>query len=223
MSEPSSLTKAIQAIAGLPLSRVMIVAAILTAAYYFMLYDDGAAIITRIEGAKIQLETENKKKIETQKVLKKEQQMKADVELFANKFEEIKARIPVEFSEAELRAIVNQYSTRNSLKTTRTERRPLATTPTAAAAAAASGENLVEQVVLGYEFEGSYVNIAKFVSEISSLEKIIKVGDFNLNLIPAAPNSVKARTYELAFKATIIGYKQSLEALKAVAPKKAVQ
>lgn len=221
MSEPSAVTRGLQAIGSLPLSRVVMVAVFLTAAYYFMIYDDGSAIVTRIEAAKVQLEVENKKKIETQKVLKKEQQMKSDVELFANKFEEIKSRIPVEFSEAELRAIVNQYSTRNNLKTTRTERRPPAATPVSAKAAETSGENLVEQVILGYEFEGSYGNIAKFVSEISNLEKIIKIGDFNLNLLPTPGG--KTKTYELAFKASIVGYKQSLESLKSTNSKKAVQ
>ncbi len=139
--------------------------------------------------------------------------MKADVEIFANKFEEIKARIPVEFAESELRNIVNQYATRNGLKTVRTERRA-APVIGATTAGTLNVESLVEQVILLYDSQGTYLNFSKFVAEISVLEKIIKIGDFSLAVVSAA--NLKVKNYELTFKTNIIGYKQSLESLKDV-------
>lgn len=206
MGEVSPIQKMINLIGSMSLPRVALFAGILTVAYYATFYDGGDTIIQGIEAAKSQLEAENAKKIETQKVLKKEQQMKADVELLAKKFEEIKAKIPLDFLESDLRTIVDHYSSQNGLKTTRTDRRQL---PMKTSQSNNGNENLIEQVALGYEFEGSYTNVAKFVSEISGLEKLIKIGDFELSTL----NSNK-KTKDLTFRVNIIGFKQSLEAMK---------
>lgn len=206
MGEVSPIQKMINLIGSMSLPRVALFAGILTVVYYATFYDGGDTIIQGIEAAKAQLEAENTKKIETQKVLKKEQQMKADVELLAKKFEEIKAKIPLDFLESDLRTIVDHYSSQNGLKTTRTDRRQL---PIKTNQNNHGNENLIEQVALGYEFEGSYSNVSKFVSEISGLEKLIKIGDFELTTV----NSNK-KTKDLTFKVNIIGFKQSLEAMK---------
>lgn len=213
MNEPSLINKMIFSIGGMALSRVAIVAAILTGIYYAVIYDNGDTVLTAIETAKSQLEVENTKKIETQKVLKKEQQMKADVELFAKKFEEIKSRIPLEFLESDLRMTIDTYASRNNLKTTRSDRKQIMPRPNSRAE-----ENLIEQVGLSYEFEGSYGNISKFVTEISALEKLIKIGDFSLNTALARMNQ-KGKTKDLIFKVDIIGFKQSFESLKSSAKK----
>ncbi|MBC7754835.1 MAG: type 4a pilus biogenesis protein PilO [Moraxellaceae bacterium] len=213
MNETSPIQKIIQTVGSFSLPRVALLAGVLTAIYYFTLYDDGSVIIQGTEAAKQQLVSENAKKIETQKVLKKEQQMKADVELLAKKFEEIKARIPLDFLESDLRTIVDHYSSQNNLKTTRTDRRPA---PVRANQNNPGIENLIEQVPLGYEFEGSYNNIAKFVLEISGLEKLIKIGDFDLAVKSESGNK---KTKDLVFKANIIGFKQSLEAMRTNAKK----
>lgn len=208
MNETSPVQKIINIIGGLSLARVAIFAGILTVGYYTTFYDNGETIIQATDAAQMQLEAEKLKQIETQKVLKKEQQMKADVELMAKKFEEIKAKIPIDFLESDLRTIVDQYASRNGLKTTRTDRRPpsMKTNPSNH-----GNESLVEQVALGYEFEGTYSNIAKFVSEISSLEKLIKIGDFELGV--RSEYSTNKKSKDLVFKVNIIGFKQSLESL----------
>jgi Tfp pilus assembly protein PilO len=209
MGEISPLQKVINIIGSMSLPRVALFAGILTLLYYATIYDGGSTIIQGIEAAKAQLEAENAKKIETQKVLKKEQQMKADVELLAKKFEEIKAKIPLDFLESDLRTIVDQYSSQNGLKTTRTDRRQI---PMKTNLANEGNENLIEQVALGYEFEGTYNSIAKFVSEISNLEKLIKIGDFDLSVRADSNRSKKIK--DLTFKVNIIGFKQALEATK---------
>ncbi len=198
----------INIVGGLSLGRVALFAGVLTLTYYATLYDNGESIIQATDAAQVQLESEKLKQVETQKTLKKEQQMKADVELMAKKFEEIKAQIPLDFLESDLRAIVDQHASRNGLKTTRTDRRP---SPMKVTASNNGNENLVEQVALGYEFEGTYNNIAKFVMELSSLEKLIKIGDFELSV--RTDYNVKSKTKDLVFKVNIIGFKQSIESL----------
>ncbi len=215
MGGESPLQKMINVIGSLSLSRVALFAGILTVGYYVTIYDNGDAILQGIEAGKSQLEAENAKKIETQKVLKKEQQMKADVELLAKKFEEIKAKIPLDFLESDLRILVDQYASQNGLKTTRSDRRQI---PIKVNQSNNGNENLIEQVALGYEFEGSYSSVAKFVSEITNLEKLIKIGDFELTVRSDGSSARKANK-DLIFKVNIIGFKQSLEAMRTSAKK----
>lgn len=212
MSEESRLSKAISSIGAMALPRVALFAIILTAAYFFLFYDSGATIVASIETAKSQLALENNKKIETQKVLKKEQAMKADVELVVKKFEEIKAKIPIEFTESELRSLLDKYSTQNYLKTIKSERRSYS-----APAGDDENEKLIEQVSLSYEFLGNYASISRFVMELLSLEKVIKVADFSISK-HVNNKSGKSKEQILLFKATIIGYKQSLQAMQKVSP-----
>ena len=209
MSDSSPINKMMSFVGNMSLSRVAIFSAVLTAGYFTVMYDSGDSIIQAIEAGKAQLQVENTKKIETQKVLKKEQQMKADVELFAKKFEEIKSKIPIDFPESELRSTVDMYASKNNLKTVRSERRQSQTMQ----GAAKGEENLVDQVGLSYEFEGNYVSIARFVSDLSSLEKLIKVADFNLSQILNRP-VLKGKVKALSFRVDIIGFKQSLNSLK---------
>jgi Tfp pilus assembly protein PilO len=207
--EASPIQKIINIVGSMSLPRVALFAAILTALYATTAYDSGDSILQTIEAAKAQLELENTKKIETQRVLKNEQQMKADVELLAKKFEEIIAKIPLEFLESDLRKTVDHYSSQNNLKTSRTDRRQ---SQVKISQPDQANMNLVEQVVLGYELEGSYANIAKFVSEISSLEKLIKIGDFELSVRRDSSSYLKSK--DLIFKVNIIGFKQSSEVVK---------
>lgn len=212
MSEESRLSKIINIIGAMALFRVAFFSAILTAAYYFLFYNSGSTIIEAMETAKSQLVIENNKKIETQKVLKKEQAMKADVELVVKKFEEIKAKIPLEFTESELRSILDKYSTQNYLKTIKSERRA-----NLAPVGSDENQNLIEQVGLNYEFLGNYSSISRFLVELLSLEKVIKVSDFSISKqINTKPT--KSKEQILLFKATIVGYKQSLDAMKKVEP-----
>jgi Tfp pilus assembly protein PilO len=215
MGEMSPLQRIMNTVGNMSLPRVALFAGILTVAYYMMFYDGGETIIQATVAAKLQLESENAKKIETQKVLKKEQQMKADVELLARKFEEIKARIPLDFTESDLRTIVDQYSLQSNLKTTRTDRRQVQVKINPSNN---GNESLIDQVALSYEFEGTYNNISQFVSKISNLEKLIKIGDFELVVRPENPGTKK--TKDLLFKVNIIGFKQAAEknAAKKVTP-----
>lgn len=221
MNESSSIRRFMDIVANMPISRVAIVAAVLTGIYYMMVYDDGSALQKKIQAAKTQLSSENQKKQETQKVVKKEQQMKADVELVAKKFEEVRSKIPVEFLESELREVVQQLAAKNNLKTIKTERRaPPGIRPAANIKDGVSAENLVQQVTLVYEFEGQYNNISKFVNEISSSEKVIKIGDFNLIMSRGGSQSQQKERNDLTFRASIIGYKQTPpELLKEAEPK----
>lgn len=203
MKNSSIITKFIDFISNMSLSRVALFGVVLTAGYFFTLYDTGAQLEQSIEAAKTQWEVENNKKIETNKILKKEQQMKANVELFGKKFEEIKSKIPVEFTESELREIVVQKATENKLVNKSSSRANVTFKSLEKAE-----ENLIEQVALNYSFEGTYANISHFVSDMSKLDKIIKIGDFRLSEIPGSGLRERGLDKPLLFEVVIIGFKQ---------------
>lgn len=212
----SPIAKFINMIASLDTSRVALGALVIGAIYYFLVFDDGTQITQNIQGLQAQLDVENTKRVETQKILKKEEQMKADVQVFAQKFEEIKANIPVEFTESELRSIVDQFSMENGLSTIKTGR------PQSFQQNDPNQPKLVDQVRLSYTFQGSYSQIVNFIKQLTSYEKLIKIGDFSLVLAPQSGSETttanKRRSYDLTFDVNIIGFKQSLEALGKAPP-----
>lgn len=208
MKSSSVIMKAIDFIASLSLVKVAVFGLVLTAGYFFLIYDSGAQLNQTIESSKALWEVESNKKIETNKVLKKEQQMKSNVALFVKKFEEIKSKIPIEFTESELREIVTQFANRNNL-INKSSSRP---TPSYKNTTNKLEDNLIERVELSYTFEGTYSGIAQFVTDLSHTDKVIKIGDFIISEPP--PTSLKREKKSaqklLIFNATIIGYKQYL-------------
>ena len=84
-------------VASQSMNRIALFSLIAAAIYFFTIYDSGALIEQQIATLKAQVDVETGKKSETEKILKKEEQMRADVALLAKTYEEVKAKIPIEF------------------------------------------------------------------------------------------------------------------------------
>ncbi len=207
MRNSSIILKFVDLVGGMSFSKVALLSLILTVGYFFTVYDSGSEIQQSIEAAKTQSEEENTKKIQTNKILKKEQQMKEDVQQFAKKFEVIKSRIPIEFTESELREIVVQQASKNSLTNKVSSRTQLTF-----GKLEKDEENLIERVALNYTFEGTYVDISQFIVDISNLDKIVKIGDFTLTENASQTKDAKEnkKLKKLNFVVTIIGFKQQV-------------
>lgn len=216
----SPVKKMMSAVASLTVSQVGLFSLIVAAVYYFMFYDGGATIQSNIEASEAQLAEESAKKIETQKVLTKEQQMRANVQVVAQKFEEIKSKIPLEFTESELRSMVDRLATQSQLRTVRSDR-----SMSEHNFADKESAKLISQVSVTYSFEGSYAQIAKFVMMLNEQEKLIMLGDFKLDRLQpfgfgqsalSSKNKKKKTSLEdkvnpndLSFTVSIYGFQQS--------------
>jgi len=197
-----AIKKIMSQIADMSTARLAIMGLICAGIYYMSFFNDGSTLRQSIDGMKSQISEEETKKIETNSILQKEEQMRGDVSLLVKKYEEVKARIPIEFLESELRIIVDTLINKYELKTVKNLR-------------ANSGQDfgvnqdasLVEQVPLEYTFTGTFSKLYKFMKDLSLTEKTIKVENFILAATPRASNAPRSK--ELTLTATIIGFKQS--------------
>ena len=77
--------------------------------------------------------------------------------------------------------------------------------------------NLIDQVAVKYELQGNYIQLAKFVTQLANVQKIIKLEDVRISQGISSPGPIR----KLKFEATIIGYKQAAQ-MNAKEPDKAV-
>ncbi len=187
-------------VAGQSINRIALFSLVAAAIYFFTIYDSGAVIQQQIADIKVQVDVETGKKSETEKILKKEEQMRADVALLAKTYEEVKAKIPIEFDSSEMRLIVEQISNSVGVKIAK-----LTNTQDNRTLGPAFQQNLVEQVVMDYELHGHYNQILNFITELSKVEKILKVEDFTIEPLKAGTMP----STELKMSTKVIGYKQA--------------
>jgi Tfp pilus assembly protein PilO len=199
---PSILNKLMVQIADLSTGRLALLGAVLAGIYYGTLFNDGSSIRQNIVTLKSQIEEEKIKEVETKRILLKEEQMRGDVTLLVKKYEDVKSKIPIEFLESELRIIINQLATQFDLKTIKNQRAAKGKD-----FGSAQDANLVDQVALDYSFTGTYFNLEKLLVQISSLDKLIKIENFQFSNSDKKSNDGFSR--EINLKATIVGFKQS--------------
>ncbi len=199
----SALSKLMSQVADFSMPRIALLGAVLAGIYYSALFNDGSLLRQNITTLNTQIEEEKIKKVDTTRVLKKEEQMRADVSMLVKKYEDVKSKIPIEFLESELRIMIDQYANQFEIKTTKNQR----TTKTKDFGSQPDS-NLVEQIALEYAFTGSFFNIEKFANQISNLDKLVKIENFQF--LVGNKQNAKAASREVMFTATIIGFKQSV-------------
>ena len=186
-------------VASQSMNRIALFSLIAAGIYFFTIYDSGAVIEQQVATLKAQVDVETGKKSETEKILKKEEQMRADVALLAKTYEDVKAKIPIEFDASEMRLIVEQVSNSVGVKIAK-----LTNTQDNRTLGPAFQQSLVEQVVMDYELQGHYNQILNFITELSKVEKILKVEDFKVEPIRTG----NAPSTSLRITTKVIGYKQ---------------
>ena len=186
-------------VASQSMNRIALFSLVAAAIYFFTVYDSGSVVEQQIAELKTQIDVEMGKKSETEKILKKEEQMRADVALLAKTYEEVKAKIPIEFDASEMRLIVEQISTGVGVKIAK-----LTNTQDNRTLGPSFQQSLVEQVVMDYELQGHYNQILNFITELSKVEKILKVEDFRIEPIRAG----NTPSTSLRITTKVIGYKQ---------------
>lgn len=196
-----SMLAVLAVLANLPFSRVFIITWVASAGYYFTMYNTGTEIIDRIANTEKEIVIEKNRREETQKTLKEEEMMKANVGQTQKKFEEIKDRIPISFEERDLLEIVNDVAKRNELTPG-----PRVRESNIAIESDGKDTDLVEAFGWKTSFTGSFISMAQFAIDISKLEKLIRIGNFKI--VPAPSSAVGGRAGKLQMDTTIIGYRQ---------------
>jgi hypothetical protein len=202
----SALNKIMAQVAEFSSGRLALVGALLAGLYYSTVFDDGSMLRQSIESIKVQIQEEKIKKIETTRILQKEEQMRADVTMLVRKYEEVKSKIPIEFLESELRIIINQFATQFDIQTTKNER----ATKTKNFESQEDAK-LIDQIVLDYTFVGTFFNIEKFLLQIANMDKLVKAESFIIS--SSGQRDKEGVSRKITLNATLIGFKQSMLSL----------
>jgi Tfp pilus assembly protein PilO len=192
-------------ISTLSLNRIAIFGFLLTVFYYFTSYNNGDLIVTQIQALQAQITSETSKKVETERVLKKEEEMRVDVASLAKTYEAVKSKIPIDFETSELRIIVEQISAATELKIAKLTNADPQQVNSPEAAGSAVEANLVQKVAINYVFQGSFPQLQNFMSQIAAVEKIIKVSELKIRTVDGTSGPNK----DLTIEAVLVGYRQA--------------
>lgn len=201
-------------VSTLSVNRIAIFGFILTISYYFFIYNNGDAILTDIQNLQTQISEETSKKVETERVLKKEEEMRADVASLAKTYEAVKSKIPIDFETSELRIIVEQISAATDLKIAKLSNSDPQAVNSPEGSVNAEEANLVQKVAINYVFQGSFSQLQNFMTQIAAVEKVIKVAELKIK----AEDGSNGPNKNLTVEAVLIGYRQAaVAAVKAPA------
>ena len=192
-------------VSTLSVNRIAIFGMLLTMFYYFMIYNNGDLILAEIQGINAQIAEETNKKVETERVLKKEEEMRNDVASLAKTYEAVKSKIPIDFETSELRIIVEQISAATELRITKLSNSDLQLVNGGANAESAEEANLVQKVAINYIFQGNYAQIQTFMTQIAGVEKVIKVSELKIR----SEDGQNGPNKNLTVEAVLVGYRQA--------------
>ncbi|MCH2535578.1 MAG: type 4a pilus biogenesis protein PilO [Bdellovibrionales bacterium] len=178
-------------------TKAVLIGVVVTALFYFMVYDDGSRLETSIKNLKQQIST-NQNKIEQAKQAVIEKEKFANTKkLLGERFDTLVQYIPEDFSSTEQMKIISNVAKTagaNILKISQTGR----------------GEkfNFYEEIRVDVELVGSYTQIMMFMSGLTRLKKVI-VAD-NISLSTQQSNSSKSESeggVKINFKSQLVGYR----------------
>lgn len=178
-------------------TKAVLIGVVVTALFYFMVYDDGSRLESSIANLKQQITT-NQNKIEQAKQAVIEKEKFANTKkLLGERFDTLVQYIPEDFSSTEQMKIISNVAKTagaNILKISQTGR----------------GEkfNFYEEIRVDVELVGSYTQIMMFMSGLTRLKKVI-VAD-NINLSSQNSNSSKSEGeggVKINFKSQLVGYR----------------
>lgn len=191
----------------LSVSRLSVVALLFTVGYYFMYYNDGATIVEQTKGIQTQLDAEKAKRIEIERKMKKEEEMRGNLLQLARNLDIVKSKIPNEFNEIEVSSIVNRASAAAQVKISMLKR----SGGDAKGIGSATGAELIDEVRFDVEMTGSFNGIIAFVEQLSREEKTIKIRNFSIDKIAGADLQEDG----IRFRGEIVGFKQTISTAKA--------
>lgn len=187
--------------AGVNGAKIPIVAFFTAAAYYFLYFNDGSALEAQIAAVNAEYGAIMVKKTELEATIKKEEEMRGNLLQLARNFNEVKSKIPNEFKDTEMSAIINKTAIAANVKIAVLSR---LLNGSADGKIKGAGADLIDEVVFQIKLSGTFLQVLHFVEILSKDDKIIKVKNFTLE-----KNAGKPQEPVIKLDGEIIGYKQA--------------
>lgn len=182
----------------LEMTKAVLIGVVMTALFYFMIYDDGANLEASISSLKQQIQTnQNKIKDAKQAVVEKEKFANTK-KLLGQRFDQLIKYIPEDFSSTEQMKIVSNVAKTagaNILKISQTGR--------------GQKFNFYEEIRVDVELLGSYTQVMMFMSGLTRLENVIVADNI---LLSAKQNQNQSKSEQeggvkINFRTQLVGYR----------------
>lgn len=197
--------KGIKTFAELSMARLVVVAILATVGYFYLYYDDGSSIEAQIVGVEAAVAGEKTKRVEIERKMKKEEEMRGNLLQLARNLDIVKSKIPNEFNEIEISSIVNRVSAMSQVRILALKRSLQNGTSASVGRKNMTGAELIEEVSFNIDMIGTFNSIIQFVEYLSKEEKTIKIRNFTLE-----KNSLGYSDENLIkFRGDIVGFKQA--------------
>lgn len=176
-------------LANYPLQNILGAGLVLGALYYFVGYDNGAAIQAQIQQAEQLLVAEKSKNQEYQKTLEEKKQAESQLADLGTKLIEISQKLPSDLQINDLSKTIDQIAIETGVKIR--SKRP--------------GDlvkmDIVEELPIDVTLEGSYAELGTFIFRISKLDRVSRVKSFKIDSV----NDKLGKN--LKFEGVIAGYR----------------
>jgi Tfp pilus assembly protein PilO len=170
--------------------QVLIFAVLAGVAYYFLLFDDGSLLSTKLAGVDTQLAAEKAKEAESDVALKEVASVQASVGALSEQFKTVSAELPADLQMAEIIRTVDKVAEATGLSVKSKEPKPT------------MDKDVIQVVPLHVLAEGNFNEITMFFYYLSTIERIVRVKSF----VMTTPQDFK-KSSRVSLEADVVSYK----------------
>ena len=194
------MNKVLEKLAALSNGKALVIGLMVGVAYYFMMYDDGAAITAQVNVLNGQLQEAETKKKDTESTLQEEARMKDAVGKLSEQYAFIATKLPAELKSSEMIRGIDSVAKMAGVSVKMKKPGTVAK------------KEVVEELPVDITLEGTYSQIAQFIYFTSNLERLTRVLNFSL----VAQDDSKDKP--LRFEGQVVSYKLAPEPEKPATP-----
>lgn len=188
-------------VAYLDFAKVMILAAIVGGLYFYLYYDSGSALQTKLDELQSQMAAEEAKRKDTEATLKEVDRMKIAVGLLSEQYQVISKKLPDQLSSIEMNRAIDGFAKSSSVNIK--SRKPSLNT---------LKSEVIEEVPIELTLEGNYSELALFVYNISTAERLARVKRIQITSGDSA--GISFDSAKLKLDGTVVGYKLAPDSSK---------
>lgn len=177
-------------IATLKFNQAVIFGAIITAFFYYSMYDDGSSLDAQAANLRQQIEAERVKERESDTALERIKQLRDSYALLTDQFKIASSQIPVEIQMSDIiRTVDLMARTSNVVIKTKEPKTTLK-------------EDIIEIFPIRVVAEGGYSDLTKFFYNLSTIERIFRIRSFSI----VAPTDTK-KSQKLSLEVELASYR----------------
>lgn len=188
------MNKFFETLSGYTYGKTLVLGLLLGAAFFFTLYDDGSQIEAQIVAVQQQVQEQEAKKKDTDATLKQVNEMREKLGRLSQQYQEIARRLPTVLFSIDINKAIDAFARGANVNVKM--KRP----------AENIKREVVEEVPVDITLEGTYAQLAQFVSLVSSSERMARVK----NITISDDNNTDVNK-KLKFDGQVVGYKLAPE------------